>query len=285
MNKSLFNSNSTIWSLDYPAVMGIINLSPNSFYNSSIVQLDQLLERVNNYIEEGVDLIDLGAMSSKPGSNIPDAQTELSLLLPAIKQIKAAFPNLILSIDTMRSEIAEQAILNGAHMINDISGGQFDPDMPKIINTYQVPYIMMHMRGIPKTMNQPEHLNYTNLSSEIMRFFVAQIKKFKDHGVYQIIVDPGFGFSKSLAQNFELLANLHLLSILDCPILVGISRKSMIYKQTNNDPEDALNGTTAAHMLALMEGAQILRVHDVKAAKQAVSIFNKYTKHKVINLS
>jgi dihydropteroate synthase len=134
-------------------------------------------------------------------------------------------------------------------------------------------------------MNQPEHLNYTNLSSEIMRFFVAQIKKFKDHGVYQIIVDPGFGFSKSLAQNFELLANLHLLSILDCPILVGISRKSMIYKQTNNDPEDALNGTTAAHMLALMEGAQILRVHDVKAAKQAVSIFNQYTKHKVINLS
>lgn len=258
-------------------VMGIVNLTPDSFYTESRFQRDDtILKQVEKMLEEEAEFIDLGAFSSRPGAKMITEEEEKKRLIPALKSIVKQFPNCCISVDTYRSEIAKMAVNEGAAIINDISAGSFDSAMFKTIAQLKVPYIIMHMLGEPKTMQ--EDPKYKDLVNEVYYFFSEKLKQLNALKVNDVILDVGFGFGKSLAHNYSLLKNLNFFQQLERPMLVGLSRKGMIQKVLDTDAAGALNGSTAAHVLALMNGANILRVHDVKEAKQAVDIVNFYQK-------
>ena len=251
--------------------MGILNVTPDSFYdggrfrNSSAV-----MRQVDQMLEEGATFIDVGAYSSKPNADDVSEAEELQRILPVVDLIIKNFPEVVLSIDTFRSNVAKQCIKAGASLINDISAGHLDDSMLETVATLKVPYIMMHMRGNAKTMQQ--QTNYDNLVKDMLSYFSERIAKARSLGIVDMIIDPGFGFAKTVEQNYELLNKLELLKMTDLPILVGVSRKSMIYKTLNNSAEEALNGTTVLNTIALQKGAKILRVHDVKEAMECIKL-------------
>ena len=257
--------------LSLPKIMGIINLTSDSFYeNSRIRDKKSLLKTVELMLGEGADFIDLGGFSTRPGAVEISPETEINQVVPAIAAIKKEFPDCILSLDTFRGKVAEAGIEQGADIINDISGWQFDASLIDVVAKYKTPYILMHAGNSFETMHQPTKSE--SVFNELIRYFSEKIIQLKERGIYDVIVDPGFGFSKSIEQNYELFNKLALFTILERPILVGLSRKSMIYKKLNTTPEDALNGTTILNTQALHYGASILRVHDVKEAKQIVQL-------------
>jgi dihydropteroate synthase len=268
--KTAISCNGNFIDLSKPKVMGILNCTPDSFFEGSRTQNTQeALKKAAEMIAQGADMLDIGGYSTRPGAlHISEAE-EINRTLPITAAIKKEFPNVPLSIDTFNSQVAKAHLNQGVAIVNDISAGELDPNMFKLIQEFNPIYIMMHMRGTPQTMAQL--CDYDNLLEEIIAYFQAKIKAI---GHTNIIIDPGFGFAKTSSQNFELLHHLQKLRALQQPILVGISRKSMIYKSLNISPAEALNGTTALHMAALSAGAQILRVHDVLAAKQCVTLFN-----------
>src|SRR5690554_345322 len=257
--------------LTSPKVMGILNITPDSFYDGgNYFSVSEAMDRAEKLLEEGADVIDIGAYSSRPGADWVSEEEELARLLPMLDALSRHYPDAIISVDTFRSGVARQAVGHGAHIINDIGGGTLDPDMFSTIAALQVPYILMHMRGTPQTMQQ--HTDYTDVVQEISLFFGNSIATLREMGVRDIILDPGFGFAKTLAQNYELLDRIEELKVLGLPLLGAISRKSMIYKKLGIDPTDALNGTTALNTVFLLKGVQLLRVHDVRAAKEAISL-------------
>jgi dihydropteroate synthase len=261
-----------------PKVMGIINLTPDSFYDGGKLGSEkEIIYQAEKMLKEGATFLDLGGYSSRPGAKFVSEADELNRVLPAVKTLIKEFPNVNLSIDTFRSKIAKTCIENGACMINDISAGLLDPQMLEVIANYQVPLVMMHMRGTPETMML--NTNYENLTNDILYFFSERIAKARALGINDIIVDPGFGFSKKLDQNFELFNDLELFSFLNTPILIGISRKSMIQKTLNISATESLNGTTALHAIALQKGVSILRVHDVKEAFETISLLQNLKFH------
>jgi dihydropteroate synthase len=259
--------------LDSPKVMGIINLTDDSFHEASRSNSDkQLIAKAIQMHQEGADFIDIGACSSRPGAQEILLEDELSKIQHATRLLKKELPEMILSIDTYRSQVAQAAIDNGADLINDISGGQIDNDMFDVVAKNKVPYILMHMKGTPENMQN--FTDYENIFMDMVNYFSKKIAQLEEKGVHDIIIDPGFGFSKTLEQNFELLNSLEQFHLLGKPILVGLSRKSMIYKKLGITANDALNGTTALNTLALLKGASILRVHDVKEAKEIISLLH-----------
>lgn len=272
-NKTL-NVGGRLLSLDSPQVMGILNVTPDSFYDGGKFTDDRsMLRQVERMISEGAAIIDIGGYSSRPGATDISPEDEAGRVMHAVKVIRKEFNDVVLSVDTFRSAIACQAVAEGADIINDISGGDLDAAMFETVAELKVPYICMHMKGTPQTMNSLA--SYENLLHELTAWFSGKIASLQAKGVSDIILDPGFGFAKTVEQNFELLSNLHLLKMLNKPLLVGLSRKSMIWRTLNTTPEHALNGTTALNMIALTKGASILRVHDVKEAVELVSLFSK----------
>ena len=256
-----------------PQVMGILNVTPDSFYDGGQYTNDEnIIAKVRQFVDEQVDIIDIGGMSSRPGAEIIPEKTELERVVSAIQLVRQ-LTTIPISIDTLRVKVAEKAILHGANMINDISGGQFDKDMFSFVATAKVPYCLMHMRATPQDMQA--HTHYQNIVEDIYRYFVSNIEKLQKMGFEDVVIDLGFGFSKTLDQNYQLLSSLTQFSKLGKAMLVGVSRKSMIYKYLNISSKEALNGSTVLHTFALMHGANILRVHDVKEAVQAVKIFQK----------
>lgn len=272
--KLTLNVQGSLLDLSTPKLMGILNLTPDSFYdggrNNSV---ENALKKTEEFLNEGADMIDIGAYSSRPNAEHISEETEHERLIPVVKAIAKEFPQALISIDTFRSRIAKAAIAEGGHLINDISAGELDENMFQTIAELKAPYILMHMRGTPKTMMQLT--DYTDLLSEISQYFSRKIKLLNELGVQNLIIDPGFGFAKTIDQNYELLAKLDNLKILGYPILAALSRKSMIYKLLDTDAEHALNGTTAANTIALLNGANILRVHDIAEAKEAIQIVEK----------
>ncbi|CDF80427.1 dihydropteroate synthase [Formosa agariphila KMM 3901] len=253
--------------------MGILNLTPDSFYDGGSYKNEtDIINQVEHMLNAGATFIDVGAYSSRPDAEHVSEAEELSRILPVVELLIDAFPELILSIDTFRSTIAKACIEAGAAMINDISAGLLDEDMLETVGALKVPYIMMHMRGTPQTMQQ--HTDYNDLPKEMLFYFSERIALARQHGIMDIVVDPGFGFSKTLQQNFELLNTLELLKITDLPMLVGASRKSMIYKTLNTSAKHALNGTTVINTISLQKGTSILRVHDVKEAMECITLVN-----------
>jgi dihydropteroate synthase len=274
--QTTLNCGGKLLDLRQPIVMGVLNTTPDSFFaGSRIADQKTLLTQAERMILEGVSILDIGGMSSRPGAEIIDEKEEMRRVLSAIKAVAKAFPEAIISIDTIRASVAEASIEAGAAIVNDISAGNLDEKMFVTVAKLNVPYILMHMKATPKTM-QNEAV-YQDITLEILDFFIEKIGILRGLGVKDIVVDAGFGFGKTLEQNFELLRKLSVFKILDCPILAGLSRKTMICKTLNIEPNNALNGTTAANMLALMQGAKILRVHDVKEAVEAIKIYNNFS--------
>lgn len=257
--------------LSDPIVMGILNLTPDSFYDGGRYKDPKsVLKHVEKMLAEGATLIDLGAYSSRPGAvHVPEDE-ELLRLLPIINLVLKEFPECLLSIDTFRAKVANKSLQLGAAVINDISAGNLDPNIFDIVAQHQVPYIMMHMKGTPQNMK--ELTNYDNLIKDLKTYFSERIALAREKKINDIILDPGFGFAKNTAQNFQILAHFDLFKTLDLPLLAGLSRKSMIYKTLNSKPSEALNGTSALHMIALDNGANILRVHDVKEAMECIAL-------------
>ena len=271
---STINCKGTLINLSTPKVMGIVNVTPDSFFDGGkLTNSNEIVLQVDKMLRDGATFIDLGGYSSKPGAEFVSEAEELNRVVPIVKLLVEKFPDILLSIDTFRSEVAKQAIENGAALINDISAGQLDEKMLETVAKLQVPYIMMHMKGTPKTMQSLA--NYEDLLKEMNFYFSERVAKARSFGLNDIIIDPGFGFAKTLEQNYELLQNLELLQFHDLPILAGISRKSMIYKALETAPEEALNGTTFLHAFCLQKGANILRVHDVKEAVECVSLIRQ----------
>ena len=255
---------------DTPKVMGILNITPDSFYAQSRTTPAEVLRKAEQMLEEGATFVDIGGYSSRPNAQEVSPQEELQRVVPVVEALVKHFPDIRISVDTFRAEVARESLEAGACIINDISAGQIDPAIWEVVTHYQVPYIAMHMRGTPQT--KQTYTEYDKLTKDILYYF-SQIKdKARQLRINDLIVDPGFGFSKTLAQNYELMQQLALFKALECPILVGISRKSMIYKLLNTTPEAALNGTTVLNTFALLHGADILRVHDVKEAVECVKI-------------
>lgn len=272
--KYTMNCGGRLISFDKALVMGIINLTPDSFYHKSRVHSEtNALLQAEKMLAEGADILDLGAVSTRPGSEEISEEGELKRLLPALKSIRKTFPESIISVDTWRASVAKAAVENGAHIINDISGGTMDKNMFETIALLKVPYILMHIKGTPQTMQQ--YPQYNDVVNEVIDFLAQRIKELRLMGVADIMVDPGFGFGKTLNHNYSLLKHLENFKILDCPFLVGISRKSMITKFLNISTDEALNGTTVLNTIALMKGAKILRVHDVKEAVEAVKLTDR----------
>lgn len=251
--------------------MGIVNVTGNSFYDGGNYLTDsKLLNHVAQLINEGADLIDLGAVSTKPGSFPISEEEEMQTLQPKIAQIVHHFPEIALSVDTFRAEVAKMAVQEGVAMINDVSGGTFDAKMLETVAHLRVPYCLTHTPATPDKMQESCH--YEHILAEMLQFFGEKLHILKSHGINDVLIDPGFGFGKTVEQNWHLLKHLPTFAQLGFPLLVGVSRKSMIYKLLGQSPADALNGTTVAHTIALLNGAAILRVHDVKAAKEAITI-------------
>lgn len=268
-----WNIQGKLFTFNEPKLMFIVNSTPDSFYSQSRVTKNQLLSIVEKALQEGADIIDLGAYSTRPGAADITIEEEWNRLEPAISDITKAFPETLISIDTFRSSIAQRSIEHGAHIINDISGGTLDKNMFETVGKLNVPYILMHLKGTPQTMQQ--QCEYKHMLREILDYFNLQLEKARAAGIRQIALDPGFGFAKNLNQNYELFNELNALHVFKTPLLVGVSRKSMIYKLLDISPEEALIGTSALHMLALNKGAHILRVHDIKAAAEVRSIWKQ----------
>jgi dihydropteroate synthase len=266
------NCKGKLFAFDTPVIMGIINVTPDSFYK---VDSDKLL-LAKKMIADGASILDIGGQSTRPGSIRISTGEELKRVIPVIESIHKNFPETIISIDTYNSKVARDAVTAGASIVNDISSGDMDEFMLSTIATLKVPYVCMHMQGRPESMQQEPH--YENVANEILDFFIAKIEQCKNAGIVDIIIDPGFGFGKSIEHNFSLLKKMPVFSILNKPILAGISRKSTVYKTLQTIAENALNGTTVLNTIALLNGASILRVHDVKEAKEAVVLFNTYKK-------
>ena len=257
-----------------PKVMGILNVTPNSFFDGGKYKTESvILSQVGKMLSDGATFIDVGAYSSRPSAEFVSEKEELNRIVPVVNLILEKFPETLISIDTFRSEVAKVCLGNGAAIINDISAGNLDTKMLETIAEYNVPYIMMHMRGTPQTMQTMT--NYENIVKEILFYFSERIAKARSYGINDLIVDPGFGFSKTVEQNYEVLRKLGLFEMLELPLLAGFSRKSMIYKALNSNAQEALNGTTVLNTIALTKGAKILRVHDVKEAMECVTLFNK----------
>lgn len=267
------NCRGRLLSLDRPLVMGILNVTPDSFFQGSRVSGGELLDRAGQMFEEGADMIDVGGMSSRPGSELITEEEELRRVIPAVYAIHQQFPEAVISVDTIRASVARESVAAGASLINDISAGRFDSQMYETVASLQTPYVLMHMQGEPRNMQQ--NPQYEDVVTEILDFFIAETGKLRALGVRDIILDPGFGFGKSLDHNYALLKGLQAFKIFDAPVLAGISRKSMITRLLGVAPQDALNGTTALHMVALQNGANILRVHDVKEAVEVVRIYSQ----------
>lgn len=283
------NSNPAIWSLKInqrlhffsePLIMGILNLSPDSFYDGQKEKSDEsLLNHCERMVLEGAHIIDIGACSSRPRAVMPDIKEELQRLLPVIKSIRKNFSDLIISVDTFRTETAEAAVSEGANIINDIGAGNLDAKMFELIARLKVPYIIMHMKGMPENMQTNPH--YDDIITEIYTFFSEKIKSLTEIGVSDILIDPGFGFGKTQEHNYCLLRHLSFFAATGRPIVTGLSRKSMIYKALNSDPGQALNGTTVLNTLALIGGSNILRVHDVKEAAETIKLVNLHRESKL----
>lgn len=264
-------------SLAQPRVMGILNVTPDSFHAGSRVStLQQIVDRAGSMIEQGADILDIGGQSTRPGAIRISADEELSRVLPGLAEVRKYYPDSIISIDTFYSEVALNCCNNGADIINDVSGGSLDYRMFDVAGQLGVPYILTHILGEPQTMQQ--HAQYTDATGEIINYFNAKIQSLKEHGVKQIILDPGFGFGKLAQHNLQILRNLHVFSTLGYPILAGLSRKKTLQSIINKGPDDTLNITTSANTIALINGASILRVHDVKEAVEAVALYTAMVK-------
>ncbi len=273
MNHYSLNIHGTLFELSTPQVMGILNVTPDSFYAASRTQTeDEIRRRCRQIVDEGASIIDVGAYSSRPDAEHISAEEEMNRLRTGLRIVREECPEAVVSVDTFRADVAERCVGDyGVAIINDISAGAMDERMFDTVARLKVPYIMMHMQGTPQTMQQAPH--YDNVVRDVFLYFARRIHKLHDMGVNDIILDPGFGFGKTLEHNYALLAHLEEFPrTFDLPLLVGVSRKSMIYKLLDCTPADALNGTTAVHTIALLKGAHILRVHDVKAAVEAVRI-------------
>ncbi len=273
------NINGSLLNLSTPLVMGILNVTPNSFYSESRKQSDEeIVNRCRVILDEGGTIIDVGAQSSSPTSKFLSAKEEWERLMPALRLIRNEFPDTVISVDTFYADVAKEAVeVYGANIINDISGGEIDKRMFSVVAELNVPYILMHMRGVPQTMQ--DMTSYDNYIQNILYYFSEKRAKLSLLGVNDVIIDPGFGFSKSVAQNYELMAYLKYFHIFEEPILVGVSRKSMIYKLLDTTPENSLNGTTVLNTVSLLSGANILRVHDVKEAVECVKIISELTEY------
>ena len=268
------NGNGQLIDLASPKVMGILNVTPNSFFDGGKYKTESvILSQVERMLTDGATFIDVGAYSSKPSAEFVSEKEELNRIVPVVNLILEKFPDCLISIDTFRSEVAKVCLENGAAIINDISAGNLDDKMLETIAKYNVPYIMMHMRGTPQTMQTMA--NYDNIVKEMLFYFSQRIAEARSLGINDLIIDPGFGFAKTLEQNYEVLQKLELFEMLELPLLVGFSRKSMIYKTLHSTAEEALNGTSVLNTIALTKGAKILRVHDVKEAMECVTLFNK----------
>lgn len=272
MNSKTINIKGQLLSLDEPQVMGILNVTPDSFYAGSRKQTEAaIIDRIETILREGASIIDVGGYSSRPDAAEVSETEEMQRLEMALQPLLQHYPDVVVSVDTFRSSVARQCVEKyGVAMINDISGGELDERMFDTVAQLRVPYIMMHMRGTPQTMQQ--QTDYEDVTADLLKYFSQKLERLFRLGVNDVILDPGFGFSKTLTQNYELMQHLGDFRIFDLPLLVGVSRKSMIYKLLETTPEESLNGTTVLHTYALLQGADILRVHDVRAAKEAIRI-------------
>lgn len=272
--KMTINCKGQLVDLSTPKVMGILNVTPNSFFDGGKYKNEsEMLSQVWKMLNDGATFIDVGAYSSKPSAEFVSEEEELQRIVPIINLILEYYPETLISVDTFRSELAQVCIENGAAIINDISAGNLDDKMLETIAKYNVPYIMMHMRGTPQTMQKMT--SYDNIVKEMLFYFSEKVAQARSFGINDLIIDPGFGFAKTLEQNYEVLQKMELFEILELPLLAGVSRKSMIYKTLNSTAGEALNGTTVLNTIALTKGAKILRVHDVKEAMECVTLFNK----------
>ena len=268
------NCKGNLIDLTSPKVMGILNVTPNSFFDGGkYTDENSVLQQVEKMLVDGATFIDVGAYSSKPNAEFVSEDEEISRLIPVIELILKNFPETLISVDTFRATVAKKAIENGACIINDISAGSLDENMIQTVAKLQVPYIMMHMKGNPQTMQSLAQ--YENIVKEMLFYFSEKVAQARSFGINDLIIDPGFGFAKTLEQNFEVMNKLELFQMLELPLLVGVSRKSMIYKTLETSAEFALNGTTVLNTIALQKGAKILRVHDVKEAMECVKLHNK----------
>jgi dihydropteroate synthase len=273
--KYTFQIKGRVYSLDKPKVMGILNLTPDSFFEGSRVSLEEkmILQSAEKMIAEGADFLDLGGYSTRPGAEDISIDEEINRVVPAIGLIKKAFPEILISVDTFRSKVAKAAVESGADLVNDISAGSLDSQMLETIAALRVPYIAMHMKGSPQTMQH--QTTYSDMVPDILFYFSEKLEQCRKLGIKDVIIDPGFGFAKTREQNFQLLRDLKSFNLFGLPLLAGVSRKSMIYKTLQISASEALNGTTALNMFALLQGANILRVHDVKEAKETVTLFEQ----------
>jgi dihydropteroate synthase len=274
MSDFTFSVRGQLRTLSFPCIAGILNVTDDSFYaGSRITHVHKLLSTAEAMIIQGASILDIGAVSTRPGADLFTERDEILRLIPYLKSLRKKFPDILISVDTFRSEVAKIAADEGADIINDISGGTMDEQMFHVVASLKLPYILMHIQGTPENMQKKTQ--YSDLMNDINYFFAQQIHKAQDWGVHDIIIDPGFGFGKTIEQNFEILNKLELLRIHNKPVYVGLSRKSMIYKTLDSTPDHALTGTIALHTLALTKGANILRVHDVREASEVVSLMKK----------
>lgn len=273
-NRSL-NCRGRLLRLETPKVMGILNVTPDSFYDGGRHNdPSSALDRVREMVSEGADIIDIGAASSRPGAGLMDPGEELARLEPVLELVRGEFPDLILSVDTYSAEVAQQVVSHfETDIINDISAGELDPEMIPVVSRLNVPYMIMHMKGVPGDMQ--DNPVYHNVTDEIIQYFSQKVHLLHTEGISDVLLDPGFGFGKTMEHNYELLSQISAFQMFELPVVAGVSRKSMIYKLLESSSEEALNGTTAAHMLLLQGGVNIIRVHDVKEAVEAVTIFNQ----------
>jgi dihydropteroate synthase len=271
--KQSLNIKGRLFDLSTPKVMGILNITPDSFYNKSrTATIDEALRKTEQFLTEGASFIDIGGYSSRPGAKDISPDEEVQRLVPVVESISKTFPEAILSIDTFRARVAQETILAGAHIVNDIASGDMDDEMLETVAKLQVPYIFMHMQGTPQTMQQAPI--YNNVLLDVVDYFSQKVERLKSLKIHDVILDPGFGFGKTIAHNYELLKKMEDFQIFGLPILVGFSRKGMIYKPLEITAAEALNGTSVLNTIALQKGAKILRVHDVKEAVECVKLVN-----------
>ena len=269
------NCKGKLLSVEKPVVMGILNLTDDSFYTGSrLPTIEAIKNKAAQMLNEGANILDMGAQSTRPGSTRISAKKELEKLLPAIEMLIGVFPEIIISIDTYHAKVAKESVDAGASIVNDISAGEMDKNMLQTVAALKVPYICMHMKGVPETMQQQAH--YEDITREVLDFFIKKTAECEQAGIHDVIIDPGFGFGKNIAQNLLLLKNLPVFKMLEKPVLAGLSRKSTIYKTLKIPVGDSLNGTTVLNTIALQNGASILRVHDVKEAKEVIQLFEVY---------
>jgi dihydropteroate synthase len=270
------NCNGKLLVLEKPVVMGIINATPDSFYEKSrVMNEDAIFRQAERMLNEGATILDIGGQSTRPNSERITVDVELQRVSNAVRSLHFQFPDAIISIDTYYAKVAAECIVAGASIVNDVSAGNMDKDMIKTVANFKVPFVCMHMPGTPNDMQQ--NATYENVTLEVLDFFVRKVEECRVEGIRDVIIDPGIGFGKTISQNFQLIRQLEIFRMLQKPILVGISRKSTIYKTLRVSPEEALNGTTVLNTIALMNGALILRVHDVKEAKEAIDLFTEYS--------